>query len=208
MEKMNPAPAQPPEIPGKRARPEPVLWSKLMSDRLPVASTRSTPDRISPDQQPGLLSGLSEWVGSPVGRAVAQALPDVLRMARRPEPNDSRSFVSHILPSSDGASGVTLSEVDVDLNVPFIRRLTIRSASSWSVAPSVILADQRKRRRARWKLRALAAGAISIAAVVLARRSGLTLPGRLNPIASAPFLSASSTPSNMEPDKADPGAAE
>lgn len=177
-----------------------------MSDNLPALRPETAPEQISTN---GRFSGLRSWVGSPVGRAVAQALPDVLRMANRPKPAESNSFVSQILPSSDGASGMTLSEVDVDINLPFIRRLTIRSASSWSVAPGVILAEQRQTRGRRWKLRAVAAGALSVAGVILARRSGVSLPGRLNPAASIPFLTSSSSGSTgiPQPEK-NPGVAE
>jgi hypothetical protein len=177
-----------------------------MRDNLPVPRTDTTPDSFSRNGHSGRMSGLSEWIGSPVGRAIAQVLPDVIRMANRPKPAETRPLVSQILPSSDGASGVTLSEVEVDVDVPFIHRITIRSASSWSVAPDVIMAEQRKQQRSRWKLRALAAGAIGIAGYVLARRTGVTLPERINPATSLPFVS-SATPS-IGPAKENPGGAE
>ena len=160
-----------------------------MSDNLPALQTRADDSRIARQGPSGRLSAFGEWVASPLGRAVAQVLPDVIRMANRPKASESRPLFSQILPSSDGASGITLSEVEVDVDVPFIHRVTIRSASSWSVAPDIILAEQRNKRRGRWKLRALAAGALGVAGVVLARRIGMPLPARLNPAASLPFLS-------------------
>jgi hypothetical protein len=177
-----------------------------MSENLPVPRTSSALDQITTNGKPSRVSALSNWIGSPVGRAIAQALPDVLRAANRPEPVQPRSYISQILPPGDGASGVTLSEVEVDINVPFIRRVTIRSASSWSVAPGVISAEQSKRRRGRWKLRALTAGVLGVAGLVLARRTGVTLPERLNPVASLPSLTAS-TPS-ITPARKNPGVAE
>jgi hypothetical protein len=177
-----------------------------MTENLPSLRSGSLPDQITSNGRSSRFSGLSSWIGSPVGRAVAQVLPDVIRMANRPRQPESRPLVSQILPSSDGASGMTLSEVELDIDVPFIRRMTIRSASSWSVAPQVILAEQRQQRRSRWKLRALAAGALGVASVVLARKSGVSLPGKLNPVASLPFLSTSGSP--VTSPKKTPGVAE
>ncbi len=180
-----------------------------MSRNLPAMRSNDMPDQISTGTENGRLSGLSTWLGSPIGRAVAQALPDVLRMANRNRLPEPRPLVSQILPSTDGASGVTLSEVEVDIDVPFIRRVTIRSASSWSIAPDVLKAQLRQDRRSRWKLRALAAGAIGVASVVLARRSGVTLPAKLSPGALAPLLTATlSTADRSSGTTKNPGVAE
>lgn len=180
-----------------------------MRNNLPAMRSSNLPDQISSGSENGRLSGLSTWLGSPIGRAVAQALPDVLRMANRNRLPEQRPLVSQILPSSDGASGMTLSEVEVDIDVPFIRRVTIRSASSWSVAPDVLKAYHRQERRSWWKLRALAAGAIGVAGVVLARKSGMTLPSKLSPSALMPLLTTSSSGSSPAGSAAkNPGAAE
>jgi hypothetical protein len=181
-----------------------------MRDNLPAVPSSSLPDQIRSGRDSGRLSGLSTWLGSPIGRAVAQALPDVLRMANRNRLPEQRPLVSQILPSSDGASGMTLSEVEVDIDVPFIRRVTIRSASSWSVAPDVLKTQYRQDRRNRWKLRALAAGAIGVASVMLARKSGMTLPAKLSPSALMPLLpatSSSSSSSTTNTSTKTPGAA-
>jgi hypothetical protein len=178
-----------------------------MRENLPVLRSESTPELIRERGQSGMVSSLSSWIGSPVGRAIAQVLPDVIRMANRSKPAESRPLVSQILPSSDGASGLTLSEVEVDLDVPFIHRVTIRSASSWSVAPDVLLAERQKEKRGRWKLRALAAGALGVAGVILARKNGVSLPGRLNPAASLPFLTSSTSSLGSTSTEKNPGAA-
>lgn len=177
-----------------------------MREKLPIPRSESIPEPINRNGESGPVSSLTSWIGSPVGRAIAQALPDVLRMANRSKPAEPRSFASQILPSSDGASGLTLSEVEVDMDVPFIHRVTIRSASSWSVAPDVLIAEKRKEKRGRWKLRAIAAGVVGVAGVVLARRNGISLPARVNPVASLPFLS--SAPPAPGSAKKNPGAAE
>jgi hypothetical protein len=165
-----------------------------MSNNLPIPRSDSTPGRTGSGSFTESGYGLREWIGSPVGRALTQALPEVIRLVSRSRPVESRPLVSNILPSSDGASGMTISEVEVDVDVPFIRRMTIRSASSWSISPDVLLAQHRQQRRGRWKLRALAAGALGVAGVVLARRSGVSLPSRLNPAVNLPFISSPSTP--------------
>jgi hypothetical protein len=118
---------------------------------------------------------LRDWFYSPVGRAVADVLPDLLRWASRRQPSESRPLTSHVLPATDGANGMTISEVELDIDAPFIRRVVIRSASSWSVAPGVLMAEQ-KRRRGRVGLSALTVGLLGIAGVVFARRSGVSLP--------------------------------
>lgn len=179
-----------------------------MTDNLPVPHSRELTDQITSYAQNGKGASLRDWISSPLGRAAAQVLPDVVRMANRSHQPAQQSLVSQIMPSSNGASGVTLSEMDVDVDIPFVRRLTIRSASSWSIAPEVILAEQRQKRRNRWKLRALAAGVMGLAGVILARRSGVSLPARLNPAASLPFLPAASSSVPTGPEDETPGIAE
>jgi hypothetical protein len=175
-----------------------------MRDNLPTPRTGTAPEIIG---QNGHSRGslLREWIGSPVGRAIAESLPDVIRMASRSRPPESRPLTSHILPSSDGASGVSLSEVEVDMDLPFVHRVTIRSASSWSIAPDILKEEQQKRKRGRWKLRALAAGVLGVAGFVLARRNGVSLPARINPAANLPFLS---TTTSIPADHKKPGTAE
>jgi hypothetical protein len=177
-----------------------------MSNNLPVPRNELSPETLQRNDQAGRSIPLSDWISSPLGRAVAQALPEVIRLASRRQPPEVRPLASRILPSSDGASGMTLSEVEVDIDAPFIRRLTIRSASSWSVSPEVILAEQRQQRRARWKLRALTAGLLGIAGMALALRSGISLPDRLNPGASLPSLSSNSSAASSA--KKTPGLAD
>lgn len=156
-----------------------------MSEYLPARRDESALDasRISRSANGSLR--LRDWLYSPVGRAVADVLPDVLRWASRRQPVESRPITSHFIPSSDGASGTTVSEVEVDIDAPFIRRVIIRSASTWSVAPEVILAE-RRRRRGRFGLSALTVGLLGIAGVVFARKSGMSLPAGVSIPSSLP----------------------
>lgn len=146
-----------------------------MSDYLPARHISSTPGTTEVRPSPNGSSRLRDWLYSPVGRAVADVLPDVLRLASRRQSADQHSIASRVLPSSDGANGMTVSEVEVDIDAPFIRRVIIRSASSWSVAPEVIESEKRSR-RGRIGLRALTVGALGVAGFIFARRSGFSLP--------------------------------
>ncbi len=159
-----------------------------MSDYLPARRDDTPLTAARPES-----NGLARWLDSPLSRALAQVLPDVIRMAERRGRAESRPLVSHIIPSSDGASGMSLSEVEVDVDAPFVRRVVIRNASSWSVAPDVLSSMDRKPNRGRWGLRALTVGLVGIAGFVLARRSGVSLPPRLNPVSSVPLFSTATS---------------
>lgn len=151
-----------------------------MSDHSAARQIVSAPDAITPRRGTGGVHRVREWLSSPLGRAVSEVLPDVVRLIGRrgAAGSESRSLASHILPSSDGANGMSISEVEVDVDAPFIRRVVIRSASSWSVAPDILKAEQR-RRRGRYGLSALTVGMLGIAGVVFARRNGVSIPQQL-----------------------------
>jgi hypothetical protein len=133
------------------------------------------PARANPaDQRPVVVSGPAglerarSWFSSPMGQAAIDLVPEVVRwLGRRPQ--DASRPVPY-LPRS-GANGVTVSEVEMDLRVPFVRRVVIRSASSWSIAPEILLAE-RKQRRGRLGVSLLSIAALAVAGVVAARKSG------------------------------------
>lgn len=156
-----------------------------MSDHPATRQIIPASNAISPSQRADGSPRLRGWLTSPIGRAVSEVLPDVVRMIGRRGPSESRSLASHILPSRDGANGMSISEVEVDVDAPFIRRVVIRTASSWSVAPDVIKAEQR-RRRGRYGLSAVTVGLLGLAGFVFARRNGISLPGPLRLPAALP----------------------
>lgn len=149
-----------------------------MSDHPATRQIVPAPDAITPRRADNGTHRLRDWLTSPIGRAMADVLPDVVRLIGRRGESGSRTLASQVLPSTDGASGMSISEVEVDVDAPFIRRVIIRSASSWSVAPDIIKAEQR-RKRGRFGLSALTVGMLGIAGVVFARRNGVSLPGQL-----------------------------
>lgn len=173
-----------------------------MSDHPATRQIVSAPDAITSRRGGNGALRVRDWLTSPLGRAVSDVLPDVVRFIGRrgAQASDSRSLASHILPSSDGANGMSISEVEVDVDAPFIRRVVIRSASSWSVAPDILKAEQR-RRRGRFGLSALTVGMIGIAGVVFARRNGISLPGQLRLPAGNPrdWLQRNGTENPDEP---------
>lgn len=149
-----------------------------MSDRSTARQIIPAADSVSPRPGTNGTSRVRDWLTSPIGRAVTDVLPDVVRLiGRRGTTSEPRSIASHIIPSSDGATGMSISEVEVDVDAPFIRRVVIRSASSWSIAPDVLKGEQR-RRRGRFGLSALTVGVLGVAGVVFARRNGISLPGQ------------------------------
>lgn len=148
-----------------------------MSDHPATRQIVSAPDAITSRNGANGAHRLRNWLASPIGRAVSDVLPDVVRLIGRRGTSEPRSIASHILPSTDGANGMSISEVEVDVDAPFIRRVVIRSASSWSVAPEILKAEQR-RRRGRFGLSALTVSMLGIAGVVFARRNGISLPGQ------------------------------
>jgi hypothetical protein len=138
-----------------------------MSEYLPARAN-------SADQRPVVVSGPAglerarSWLSSPMGQAALDLVPDVVRWIGR-RPHGTVGSVPY-LPSS-GANGVTVSEVEMDLRVPFVRRVVIRSASSWSIAPEILLAERRQR-RGRLGVSLLSIAALAVAGVVAARKSG------------------------------------
>jgi hypothetical protein len=157
-----------------------------MGDFLPARRETERTDSAILHHGSNGRSRLEGWLASPIARGVADVLPDIVRMAsRRSQDNGSRSIMPGIVSHNNGASGMTLSEVEVEVDAPFIRRVVIRSASSWSVAPDVLLQNQQRSRRGRFKFAALTAGLLGIAGMAVARRLGISVP--LNRLAGGRF---------------------
>lgn len=119
------------------------------------------------------------WLRSPLASAVVDATPDLMRLASRAARSVAPASPVHGLPSS-GANGMTVSEVEIDVASPFIRRIVVRSTNAWSVAPEVALAGTRRRSLSG----RLGIGAVSVASIALLglaaiRRGPLALPDRI-----------------------------
>ncbi len=132
---------------------------------------------LEPAQRSALARqrGSRHWLRSPLADALIDIVPDVVRMTSRSLRSQDRS--SDVLPQS-GANGMTVQEVEIDVASPLVRRIVVRTSSSWSLSPEVALGGKRKRGGR------IGIGALSVASVVLigaaaARRVSFTLPGRL-----------------------------
>lgn len=160
-----------------------------MSRQLPVPRSaieleveersRRAPQRSDDDRTVGRLA--PSWLRSPLGSALSDLAPDLVRLAgrlvsRRLQRRDTEvANPSQVEPGS-GATGLTLSEVEINLSAPLIRRIVVRSATAWSVAPDLLTSESEpvgSRNRVR-KLGIRIAGLAGLATVVLAARRRLS----------------------------------
>jgi len=146
----------------------PVPRSAIELEELPRRSGNREPASPAPSR-----------LRSPLGSALSELAPDLVRLAGR--------MISHRLHSRDleptnqpeskpGASGLTISEVEINLAAPLIRRVVVRSATAWTLAPDLIKSDSDSSGVSRkWprKLGAGVAGLAGLATVVLAARRRL-----------------------------------
>ncbi|HUZ00122.1 MAG TPA: hypothetical protein VMU89_07205 [Thermomicrobiaceae bacterium] len=122
--------------------------------------------------------GLTRWLRSPLGAAAAGLAPELLKVAGQALQTRAAARPLADLPPS-GANGLTVSEVEIDVATPFVRRVVVRTASAWSVAPEVILASQRPRRRAgRLGFGAAGLAGLAVLGIAAARRGPVVFPGR------------------------------
>lgn len=143
-----------------------------MNERLPAlpAQVEIEPRRSRPQ--------LRRWLGSPLGAAAAELAPDLLRMVGRSVVPLAERRAEAERPQA-GANGVTVSEVEIDLAAPFVRRVVVRTAQSWSVSPEVLQAPRRKRRRSRIGLGAVSVAGLAMLGYAASRRLPLALPSRV-----------------------------
>lgn len=102
-----------------------------MSRQLPVPARNEGNERaLTVQRQQGIAS-------SPLARLAISMAPDLLRAAeqiivKRAE----RPSQQHPAHGMQGQS-VQLSEVEIDTSIPFVRRVTLRSATSWTTFPAI-----------------------------------------------------------------------
>ncbi|MBX6341536.1 MAG: hypothetical protein IRY97_03685, partial [Thermomicrobiaceae bacterium] len=79
-----------------------------------------------------------------------------------------------------GASGLTVSEVEIESTSPTIRRVVLRTASAWSLSPEALRPEPPRpsRRIARRSARAAGIAGLALLGLAAARRAPLSLPGR------------------------------
>lgn len=148
-----------------------------MSRNLPALPARAEPAPVQ-TEKPVVSSGrLRRWLGSPVAGAAAEVAPDVLRAIGRAIQSRPESSTPVQLPAN-GASGLTVSEVEISVSSPLVRRVVVRTTSAWSISPDVLEDERRRKRRGRLGAGAMGIAGIALLGLVATRRSPLNLPGR------------------------------
>lgn len=117
---------------------------------------------------------------STLGRLLVSLTPDVLRVVERSIAKRQESPVSIPATRKDSRvyqGGVQLSEVEYDMSLPFLRKVTVRQASAWSsdvpFIPSVRDTEPRRSGKLRRAGMVSVGGAFVLAAVgLLANRVG------------------------------------
>ena len=116
--------------------------------------------------------------GSTTSRVLAAVAPDVIRAAERIATQRlqarDRAPVASTIPNHTEA--IHLSEVEVDISVPFVRRITMRKMTAWQNSPTepvVVPAEKRSGSRIGRKIGLIGASSLLALGVgVLARRVG------------------------------------
>lgn len=134
-----------------------------MSRQLPV------PFRNEPNGRSLTIPGGQSAANSPLVRLAVALTPDVLRAAeravmRRGERQYPQQHSNQALPSRS----IQLSEVEIDLTTPFVRRITVRNATAWSTFPVEPVANRSGLRRAGRVIGM--SGALALVAGVMVRR--------------------------------------
>ena len=124
---------------------------------------------------PTIAGKARQLVTSPSGEALLAAIPAVLRAVSRAGEADDGPRGRREEPRT-WASGYTLSQVEVDLAGPAVRRVVVRTASAWSTAPA-----SRERPESRRRGR-LVAGALGLGGLIVGLAAARRVPGRSRPV--------------------------
>lgn len=124
---------------------------------------------------------LRRWLLSPLGTAAADLAPEALKLVGRALQTQSTAGRPLGGLPQTGANGLTLSEVEIDVSLPFVRRVVVRTASAWSLSPEVALAERRKKRRGRLGLGAVSLAGLAVLGVAASRRIPVSLPSLTEP---------------------------
>ena len=109
---------------------------------------------------------------------LAAVAPDVIRAAERiaTQRLQARDWAPAVSAMPNHTEAVHLSEVEVDISVPFVRRITMRKMTAWQNGPAeqvVIPAPKRSRSRIGRKIGLIGASSLLALGVgILARRVG------------------------------------
>lgn len=140
-----------------------------MSQRLPVPlgsghAARPEVVVLTPENAPAGRS-------STLLRLALQLAPDVLRALDRPRSRPSQ-ITSIPSPGRNTVRGLSMSEVELDVRIPLVRRVVVRKATAWAADMPAAVATPPKGGRLR-RVGMLGAGAFAAATIgLLANRAG------------------------------------
>jgi hypothetical protein len=134
-----------------------------MSQQLPV------PLRNQPRERSLAIPGQQSSTSSTLARLAISLAPHVLRSAEQVILKRNQQPAPRQTASSMHGQSVRLSEVEIDTSIPFIRRVTVRSASSWSTLPTAPPLPIEDGGRSRGRLIGIS-GAVIVLAAVMARK--------------------------------------
>jgi hypothetical protein len=120
---------------------------------------------------------------STVARVVAAVAPDVIRLAERAASERlTRRRAQEAPASANYTEAIHLSEVEIDIAMPFVRRVTMRNRTAWQNSPVEVAPAEPAERRAGGRLRKAgllgASGMIAVVAGMMMRRLGPFASGR------------------------------
>jgi hypothetical protein len=125
---------------------------------------------------------------STLARLAIAAAPELLRVAdRMASPRAQQRRVEPVpAPGPPRVESIQLSEVEIDFSVPFVRRVTMRNASAWSITPlaaavaQAVVEAETERSSGRLRKAGLVGitGAAALAAGLLAHYADQRIGGR------------------------------
>lgn len=134
--------------------------------------SRQLPVPIRNQQEPRAITtpGQGGSTSSALARMAIALAPDILRaaeqvMLKRSQP----ASITRQAPQAMHGQSFKISEVEIDTSIPFVRRVTVRNASSWSTFPAEEPVPVSEPRRSRGMMLGLSGAAALVAAVMVRR---------------------------------------
>ena len=138
-----------------------------MSRQLPV------PLRDEPNGRALAIPEQQRPESSPLVRLAVAVAPDVLRAAERLVTRRAVDQQPRQPAKSMPARGFQISEVEIDFDMPFVRRVVVRNANAWSSFPDEPVVQERSSLRRAGQVIGMS-GALALVAGIVVRRM---LPG-------------------------------
>lgn len=125
---------------------------------------------------------LPESSGTAISRLASAVAPDLIRIAERwaSERVRQRDVREHVPQHATSGEAMFMSEVEVDVSAPFIRKVTMRRVAAWQTTPVTVDPPARDRRDGVMRRVGLigATGLVAVAAGLLAKRAVTFSNGR------------------------------